>query len=113
MGRGPGVAVSCGGGRRHRSWRLVAVALICPLAKGAYAEGTALKRKKKKKKKVKKREPNTIRSVIVYIETNFFFSKLTSFLSKITKIKLICLQNKFSFIKLNRIILIKTHKNSH
>ena len=57
MGRGSGVAMSCGVGRRHSSdpellwlWhRLAAVALILPLAwELPYTVGMALKSKKQK-----------------------------------------------------------------
>ena len=60
MGKGSGIAMSCGVGLRHSSdlallwlWcRSAAVAPIRPLAwQPPYATGAALKRKKKKKKK--------------------------------------------------------------
>ena len=63
VGKGFGVAVSCGVDRRHGSdpallwlwFRLAAVALIGPLAwELPYAVGVALKRLKRKKKRKKR-----------------------------------------------------------
>ena len=62
MDWGSGVAVSCGVGCSHR---LVATALISPLAwEPPYAAGAALKRQKKKEKKKRYLKPYVHCSII-------------------------------------------------
>ena len=57
MGKGSGVAVSCGVGRRQGMAVVGAAARIRPLAwELPYAAGAALKKKKKKGKEKKKRK---------------------------------------------------------
>lgn len=52
-------------------------------------------------------ESNIPKCVLQFLlKHNFFSLKSLSFLPKIAKLRLICLQNKFSFIKLGLIVFI-------